>query len=187
MKRVLPLLLVLACGRHDIVVVELPPSDGGLTMGPHGKNCAAASDCHPSEFCEYASCAATLGKCRQRGPLCPPDFNPVCGCNGVTYWNDCMRKAAAQPASTPDACGEPATCGAGVLCPDPEASCAQLLPSGASCSAAPVATCWVVPKSCPGPAQTSGAYESCGGTPVCGSLCSAIRSGQVRRQVDFCP
>ncbi len=190
MKRVLPLLLVLACGRHDIVVVELPPNDGGMTMGPQGKNCITASDCpHPGDFCEFTSCAATSGKCRMREALCKPDFDPVCGCNGVTYWNDCLRRGAGQPSATLGQCGSPATCDTGVLCPDPDASCARLLLTGSSCAATPVGTCWVVPKNCPPPTQNSDdAWETCGGGPlVCSGLCAAVRSGQIRRQVTSCP
>lgn len=188
MKRFALLLLLPACGLHDIVVVDLPSDGGFTTMGPPGMNCDAANPCgHPSEFCEYASCAATSGKCRKRSALCPPDFNPVCGCNGVTYWNDCLRKSAGQGAATSGECGSPATCGNGTLCPDQEASCAKLLLGNASCSTTPESTCWVVPKTCPPPSQLDDAWETCGGTPVCGGLCSAIRSGQVRRKVDLCP
>jgi hypothetical protein len=58
-----------------------------------GKLCGTA--CTSAQFCEVNSCTApTSGACVTVPELCTMDVNPVCGCNGKTYSNDCARKGA---------------------------------------------------------------------------------------------
>jgi hypothetical protein len=51
--------------------------------------------CDPGEFCDPApnQCggADLPGVCKAIGDFCPQVFDPVCGCDGVTYPNDCER------------------------------------------------------------------------------------------------
>ncbi len=59
--------------------------------------------CDPGLFCERkaGTChrIGGTGKCVQIPAVCPKDIRPVCGCNGVTYGNDCERiKAMEQKA-----------------------------------------------------------------------------------------
>ena len=56
--------------------------------------CWSNDNCQASEYCFFADCVAETGVCRARPQVCPDVWDPVCGCDGVTYSNACDAAAA---------------------------------------------------------------------------------------------
>jgi hypothetical protein len=169
-----------ACSPQEVVVADLPPApDGGGGAPP----CVTDGDCPSNAFCARARCGDVGGRCESVPLLCGPERAPTCGCNGVTYWNDCLRRAGLVTASTPGECSSGVACGGHdkLPCPVAGTSGARLVARDRCGPGDDRGTCWMLPPTCgadPGPT-----FASCPSPPpappgsfTCVSACEAIRS-----------
>lgn len=56
---------------------------------PVSGSCADNGDCDPGYYCHKEECDDAYGSCEWRPDFCLNIWDPVCGCNGVTYSNAC--------------------------------------------------------------------------------------------------
>jgi hypothetical protein len=170
-------------------------------------------DCSPSSYCARRDCGEMHGHCHVRPVVCDDNPAPVCGCDGVSYWNECMREFTGATASVPggdcarlglqvancDSFQFPPQTDGGVLpspknpCPVSDAYCARLSYDKGGCGGSPMhpldGQCWVLPPKCP---DDDGAkWLSCMSMagPQCVTTCQAIRSQQpyFPKIDDLCP
>jgi hypothetical protein len=139
--------------------------------------CQSDDDCN-GWICDKPGCDATSGFCKPYPPFCDSAPRPVCGCDGVTYWNDCIRVQSRARLAAPDQCFDTAcTCEVGSDCKVPGASCGHLLPPDAMCGHA-MGACWVLPPDCD-PAADPKRFRECkpqpGEPPECVDTCTAIQ------------
>lgn len=131
--------------------------------GPYGATCAANEYC---EFGPYNICGANgPGVCTPRPTICPYVVNPVCGCDGATYNNDCLANAAGTDVSSSGACGGSCNLRPPAGCCFEDAQCAGIKGGeciGAVCSARQAGVC-------KGPPPKGGCWEDedCGRGQTC--------------------
>lgn len=88
------------------------PNDAGR-MGDEGDLCGtvAGLGCNEGLFCKHADATCEIadagGQCRVIPQGCPDNFDPVCGCDGETYGNECEASAAGVSVDHAGACLAP--------------------------------------------------------------------------------
>jgi hypothetical protein len=163
-------------------------ADGGTTT------CTSTWQCPDGQFCSKSGCAASLvGTCEDRPTTCDNSESPVCGCDGITYWNDCIRRLHGEEASSNGKCdGATAMhCGglANLQCAEPWATCAFIFQDNGVCAMKdPKGNCWALPDTCP-QVVIGGNLRPCGPNPTtpCSCTCKAIKAGGTWYQDNTCP
>ena len=189
--------LLLQCEPRNVELADLTGTDvDGGNANPLGKPCRDLNDCATSEYCDKASCGEPFGRCTRRPTFCAPDLDPVCGCNQVTYWNDCIRRQNGVGILERGECRRGAACSqrGDTECPTADAKCARVQSGPGVCSPELTGTCWVIPN-CPPPDRkdvSGGAWDECKAGPGdglrCQSLCNAIATEKAfRRAPPNCP
>jgi hypothetical protein len=197
----------LGCGEQDVIVAYTGAADAGSGReastvegdagqdGPTGEwdveqddsgfqgdgdsGCPNNKACNGYEFCSKWSCEAPRGQCQLYPDNCNNQYDPVCGCDGTTYWNDCLRQLDGVSSSTPGLCTEHIEAGGGAENPPclADGICNRLAPGPGACDPNSRGVCWVLPLTCP--QDAGGEWSRCSGGPLsCTDLCDAIKSGQ---------
>ena len=173
-----------------------PPEHGSGGSRPE-EECTSNSDCPPSWLCLKEDCSAERGRCEARGAVCDHDeLRPVCGCDGVTYWNECRWRQLGTGSYAEGECRSGAkACNTLDDCGMYGAFCARFLFSNDSCrdiesgSPLPPGVCWVIPPMCgrddsmEWTACVSGWERPSPDQVYCVDTCLAIWSEMPHRQV----
>jgi hypothetical protein len=200
----LGLVLLGACSVETIVAARTKPDDvadasmpqdaATADAGPSGIRCGRNADCVGNEYCDRPSCEAREGRCRIRPSVCAADAAPVCGCDGVTYFNDCIRRQTkGEPIRVLGECtSQGRRCGGGGRPCGPGEFCARQVPPidpppPFPCPPNPPGACWMLPTVC-GPPTGGSRFNACDGAPLtCMDACEAIRSGHPHVRANDCP
>jgi hypothetical protein len=141
-----------------------------------GKTCSTSEECPGiNQWCKHAACGDSMGICT---PLTTPGpyYEPVCGCDGVTYWN----KAHAESYSVTPMHAGPCTAMEAKGCATGGCDlCVQEVPGSLTCAAGTIpGRCWRAPAGTLCTSTMAGpSVGTCDGK--CETMCQAVKDKAV--------
>ena len=153
---------------------------GTCTWSPTQSSCSNGDFCQPSSGCGSGHCV-TIPSMQVYDP------KPVCGCDGVTYWNTSVAHSFGVPVKTEAACGpqdHPTPCMDKSDCPKGRA-CSHQVSNAAACTVnlSASGTCVGLPLEC---GKTQPMALSCE-SAQCDRLCDLINLSKRYAEVAACP
>jgi hypothetical protein len=134
--------------------------------------CGGNADCDEGLFCQFPDqTCSVFGTCAPKPAMCPPQFLPVCGCDGATYDSACLASQATtsvaflgpcDPSEEGTPCVNNVMCGDGAFCHFIDGLCAN------------TGFCKELPESCP---EVVAPVCACDGTTY-NNACEATVVGQ---------
>jgi Kazal-type serine protease inhibitor domain len=178
----LPCTGAVGCAAEEVVIATRTGPRAGAP------NCTTNAECTAFEVCTRAACGDAAGLCETRPVTCSNTFAPSCGCDGVTYFNDCLRASNGTSLRRLGECGRDARrCVRDKTPCEGEAYCARFVSEGPQCTDPdrdPTGSCWVIPRNCDG-SSNEDVWELCdkASPNTCVDICTAAVKGQafVRR------
>ncbi len=119
------------CGCDDVTYSnDCVAASSGVSVAYRGEckrgtRCTSNEQCDPGEYCmkDLGDCDA-VGICERRPDLCAQFFDPMCGCDGVTYGNTCLAGVAGVNIARKGPCDAEAQCRTNEECAD-DSYCAR--------------------------------------------------------------
>ncbi|MBW2453622.1 MAG: hypothetical protein JRI68_03890 [Deltaproteobacteria bacterium] len=167
---------------------------GGSTGGNGGTgpgSCTWSSTSNPCGsgfYCNAPGCGT--GSCEPLSTATDTVKSPVCGCDGVSYWNGTTAASFGMPVATAGACSQISFCGGfgNLPCPDSNHSCSYLLNGPQECNTSdPGGACWGMPASC-SQIGFGGTWRPCSNPQgPCEYECDAIKLQTTHWNDNTCP
>jgi hypothetical protein len=144
---------------------------GAGGAGGNGDACTWPDECAPGFYCDAPGCGAGTCAPKANPAGATKEKAPVCGCDGITYWNTSQAQVYGAALVGAGVCAAPLACDGVIPCLQ-GAHCRREAADAASCGNSGGA-CWQVPFVC----AIDGPMGHACSNGQCATECALIQSG----------